>query len=152
MTKLTKTLELRYPMIQSLMTRIVSQEIKFNSVPILSRLLHAIRVHFLHSVILYITKSCHFKTSKAVLSSTLMNRQITYLNFSPQVLPARTHPEINMNGTGGYLLSGITVEPDTPTTETLQQAKKPKLDECGWLEIILNWLLITSIFLPTLII
>lgn len=48
-----------------------------------------------------------------------------------QVLPARTHPEINMNGTGGYLLSGITVEPDTPTTETLQQAKKPKLDECG---------------------
>lgn len=60
-----------------------------------------------------------------------MNRQITYLNFSPQVLPARTHPEINMNGTGGYLLSGITVESDTPTTETLQQAKKPKLDECG---------------------
>lgn len=131
MTKLTKTLELRYPMIQSLMTRIVSQEIKFNSVPILSRLLHAIRVHFLHSVILYITKSWHLKTSKAVLSSTVMNRQITYLNFSPQVLPARTHPEINMNGTGGYLLSGITVEPDTPTTETLQQAKKPKLDECG---------------------
>lgn len=81
-----------------------------------------------------------------------MNRQITYLNFSPQVLPARTHPEINMNGTGGYLLSGITVEPDTPTTETLQQAKKPKLDECGWLEIILNWLLITSIFFPSLII
>lgn len=48
-----------------------------------------------------------------------------------QVLPARTHPEINMNGTGGYLLSGITVEPDTPTTGTPHQAKKPKLDECS---------------------
>lgn len=48
-----------------------------------------------------------------------------------QVLPARTHPEIAMNSTGGYLLSGITVEPDTPSTEAEHQAKKPKLDECG---------------------
>jgi len=48
-----------------------------------------------------------------------------------QVLPARTHPEIAMNGTGGYLLSGITVEPETPSTEAEHQAKKPKLDECG---------------------
>ncbi|XP_078349734.1 tRNA (adenine(58)-N(1))-methyltransferase non-catalytic subunit TRM6-like [Oculina patagonica] len=51
-----------------------------------------------------------------------------------QVLPARTHPEIAMNSTGGYLLCGITVEPDTPSTgadQTEHQAKKPKLDECG---------------------
>lgn len=51
--------------------------------------------------------------------------------YSCQVLPARTHPEIAMNGTGGYLLSGITVEPETPSTEAEHQAKKPKLDECG---------------------
>ena len=65
MTKLTKTLELHYPMIQSLMTRIVSQEIKFNSVPILSRLLHAIRVHFLHSVIFVHHKKLSFKDVKS---------------------------------------------------------------------------------------
>lgn len=49
-----------------------------------------------------------------------------------QVLPARTHPEIAMNSTGGYLLSGITVHPDTPQDTGLpNQAKKPKLDEYG---------------------
>ncbi|CAH3150084.1 unnamed protein product [Porites lobata] len=49
-----------------------------------------------------------------------------------QVLPARTHPEIAMNGTGGYLLCGITVKPDNPDdTGKPTQAKKPKLDECG---------------------
>jgi len=49
-----------------------------------------------------------------------------------QVLPARTHPEIAMNSTGGYLLSGITVEPETtPNIEAEPQAKKLKLDECG---------------------
>lgn len=37
-----------------------------------------------------------------------------------------------MNSTGGYLLSGITVEPETTTsTEAEHQAKKLKLDECG---------------------
>jgi len=52
--------------------------------------------------------------------------------FSLQVLPARTHPEIAMNSTGGYLLSGITVNPDNPQDTGLpSQAKKPKLDEYG---------------------
>ncbi|KAK2561975.1 tRNA (adenine(58)-N(1))-methyltransferase non-catalytic subunit TRM6 [Acropora cervicornis] len=48
-----------------------------------------------------------------------------------QVLPARTHPEINMNGSGGYLLSGITVDPsETPqNTGTPIPTKKPKLDD-----------------------
>ncbi|XP_068730335.1 tRNA (adenine(58)-N(1))-methyltransferase non-catalytic subunit TRM6-like isoform X2 [Montipora capricornis] len=50
-----------------------------------------------------------------------------------QVLPARTHPEISMNGSGGYLLSGITVDPtEAPqNTESPTPAKKPKLEECS---------------------
>lgn len=50
-----------------------------------------------------------------------------------QVLPARTHPEIAMNGSGGYLLSGITVDPtEAPqNTESPTPAKKPKLEECS---------------------
>lgn len=48
-----------------------------------------------------------------------------------QVLPARTHPEINMNGSGGYLLSGITVDPseNPQNTGTPIPTKKPKLDD-----------------------
>jgi len=29
---------------------------------------------------------------------------------SVQVLPSRTHPQVNMSGTGGYLLTGTVVE------------------------------------------
>ena len=41
-----------------------------------------------------------------------------------QVLPARTHPEITMNSTGGYLLTGLTVD----NTDSSNPAKKLKTD------------------------
>ncbi len=40
------------------------------------------------------------------LSETWLRRQ--------QVLPARTHPDVNMSGSGGYVLSGTYVDPAEP--------------------------------------
>ncbi|CAH8442843.1 unnamed protein product [Schistosoma turkestanicum] len=45
-----------------------------------------------------------------------------------QVLPERTHPEINMSCSNGYLLTGYTVEPVLSTTELL---KSGLLSSCG---------------------
>lgn len=55
-----------------------------------------------------------------------VNARFTYLS-RPQVLPARSHPEIMMNSTGGYLLTGVCVD-----TSAENSAKKMKFNqECA---------------------
>ena len=42
--------------------------------------------------------------------SRFTNRRGNTCQFSWQVLPERTHPEVMMSGGGGYILSGIYVD------------------------------------------
>ena len=44
-----------------------------------------------------------------------------------QVLPSRTHPENNMSGSGGYLLSGTTVEKDCSLSERSSSETVPEI-------------------------
>jgi len=90
--------------------------VKYNPVPLLKQMLQFMRASrpvVIFSQYLDPLRLCYTHIKEEKLGIQVRLTESWFRHY--QVLPQRTHPEINMTGTGGFLLTFMTLDPSLPS-------------------------------------